>query len=68
MTRFELYEHVLIKELGATGKIVDISYNSNNEKYYCIEYDDEFKYLDGDMGIVYLTEEKLEKIMDTELK
>ena len=63
MTKFELYEHVQIKESGAKGKIVDISYNSNDEKYYCIEYDDDFKHLDEDMGIVYLTEEK---IMDTE--
>lgn len=62
MTNFELYDHVMIKESGAKGKIVDISYNDNNEKYYCIEYDDEFKYLDEDMEITYLKEEKIEKI------
>ena len=54
MTDFEMYDHVKIKENNATGFIVDIE-----------SKDEDYQYLDEDMGIVYLTKDKIEKIEGT---
>lgn len=56
--KFKMYEKVRIIDNNATGTIVDIT-KKDNTIYYCIEYDDEYKYLDKDMGIVYLTEKDI---------
>ncbi len=64
MTDFEMYDHVKIKENNATGFIVDIE-SKDDKTYYCIEYDEDYQYLDEDMGIVYLTKDKIEKIEGT---
>ena len=64
MTNFSMFDHVRIKENNATGHIVDIK-NKEDEIYYCIEYDENYQYLDEDMGIVYLTKDKIEKIEST---
>ena len=58
---YKLYEKVKILENDATGTIVDIE-EKDGTIYYCIEYDDEYKHLDKDMGIVYLTEKDIVKI------
>lgn len=64
MNKFELYEHVKIISNGATGTIVDIKNDKDKYKYYCIEYDEEFSYLDKDMGIIYVKEDDIEKLED----
>lgn len=60
MTAFKEYEKVRIKNSGATGTIVDID-TKGEKTFYCVEYDEEFRYLDEDMGVTYCTEDELEK-------
>lgn len=55
----DLYTRVKLKSNGATGIIVNIEIKNNN-KYYCIEYDEKYQYLDEDMGIVYVTEQEID--------
>ena len=56
---FDLYTKVKLKSNGATGVIVNIEMN-DNKKYYCIEYDEQYQYLDEDMGIIYVTEDEID--------
>lgn len=62
MADFKEYEKVRIKENGAIGTIVDTSVSDDGVLFYCVEYDEDFRYLDEDMGITYLTGDKLEKV------
>ena len=55
----DLYTRVKLKSNGATGIIVNIEMKNNN-KYYCIEYDEKYQYLDEDMGVVYVTEQEID--------
>lgn len=61
MTFFKEYEKVSVKRNGATGIIVDID-TKDGKIFYCVEYDEEFRCLDDDMGITYRTEDDLERI------
>lgn len=61
MKEFKMYDHVKILINGANGIIVDIL-KRGKETYYCIEYDEEYSYLDKDMGIIYVKEKDIVKI------
>lgn len=61
MKEFKMYDHVKIFSSGAKGIIVDII-EREKETFYCIEYDEEYSYLDKDMGIIYVKVKDIVKI------